>query len=416
MTTRSTIGYLLAGCILFTLPFVKAKLHSHEVFAQTSSPTTPGVPHDRSQYVGDAACADCHQKESQSYARTAHHLTSQLATTETVLGSFAQGRNLITISQSSTVSQDPHLYFQMESREDGLYETAVAEMGSKKLLHSEKIDIVTGSGVRGQSYLFWSGNQLFELPVSYWTQGRQWINSPGYQDGTANFARRADPRCMECHASFIHALSNDPQMNLYDRDSLVLGISCEVCHGPGKSHTAREKSQTTHIQPEALTILNPANLDRDTQVDQCALCHNGTARTELNGAFSFIPGQSLDRYFAPPPPDPAAQPDVHGNQVGLLKKSRCFLSSPSMSCSTCHDVHSPERAVAEYSSRCLTCHQWRSCGEAKRIGARIVHDCIDCHMPLQQTASIVSVTAGKVLRTSLRTHWIKVYPRADPPQ
>jgi hypothetical protein len=352
----------------------------------------------------------------QSYDHTAHHLTSQLATKETVFGSFANSRNLITISNAAEDNSDPHLYFEMESRPDGLYETAVAEMGSKKLRHSEKMDLVIGSGVRGQTYLFWRDAQLFELPVSYWTQGHQWINSPGYKDGTANFARRADPRCMECHASYIHALSNDPQTNLYDRGSLIRGISCEVCHGSGKSHVAREESPTTHTQPADPTILNPANLDRDTQVDQCALCHNGTARTEFDGAFSFIPGQPLDRYFAPPPPDLSDQPDVHGNQVGLLKKSRCFLSSPSMSCSTCHEVHAPERAAADYSSRCLTCHQWQSCGEAKRIGARIVHDCIDCHMPLQQTTSIVSVTAGKVLRTSIRTHWIKVYPHAEPGQ
>jgi hypothetical protein len=37
-------------------------------------------------------------------------------------------------------------------------------------------------------------------------------------------------------------------------------------------------------------------------------------------------------------------------------------------------------------------------------------------MPLQQTNAIVSETAGRLLRTSMRTHWIKVYPESIPVQ
>ena len=413
---HAKIASLLAGCIFVTLVFLIAEWHSPHVFAQSSDTGAAANGQERSQYVGDAACVQCHAKESQSYLHTAHHLTSQLATSETVLGSFAKDRNVLTISDHPAGSDDPHLYFTMESRDDGLYETATAEVESKKLSHTEKMDIVIGSGKRGQTYLFWLGNQLFELPVSYWTQGHQWINSPGYKDGTANFQRRADARCIECHATFIQALSSDPQTNLYDRSSFVPGISCEVCHGPGRSHVAQEQSADPRHLPATQAILNPAKLDRDRQVDQCALCHNGTARAELVGAFMYIPGKPLDQYFAPPPANASDHPDVHGNQVGLLEKSRCFLSSPAMSCSTCHNVHAPERTAADYSPRCLACHRWQSCGEAKRIGASIVRDCVDCHMPLQQTNAIVSETAGRLLRTSMRTHWIKVYPESIPVQ
>ncbi len=410
MVLRNSFGNLLGGLLFAALILISAERHPHRAFAQQASANDPPPAQNRSHYVGDAACLRCHEQQAQTYLHTAHHLTSQPAASSTILGSFATAQNLLTISTPEASSSDPRLYFQMEALNDGFYETAVAEMESKKLTHSARIDIVMGSGIRGQTYLYWLNNQLFELPVSYWTEGHQWINSPGYKDGTANFARRADPRCIECHASYIRALSADPQTNLYDRSSLVLGISCEVCHGPGKSHVVEHASQAAHSQPASPTILNPAKLSRDRQIDQCALCHNGTDRVELGGAFSYVPGQPLDQYFAPAPLDPSAQPDVHGNQVGLLQKSRCFLASPSMSCSTCHDVHAPERAAAAYSSRCLSCHRWQSCGEAKKIGASIVRNCVDCHMPLQQTHAIVSVTAGRILRTSIRTHWIKVYP------
>jgi hypothetical protein len=298
----------------------------------------------------------------------------------------------------------------MEQKDGRFFETAVAVLGTKRLAHSEPIDIVMGSGVRGQTYLYWSGNALFELPVSYWTRGRQWINSPGYEDGTANFERHVDPRCMECHATYIHPLSTNTQTNLYDRQSLVLGIGCETCHGPGAVHVALESGKSVKRAANGSEIVNPARLSRDRQVDGCALCHNGIARKQLAEAFTYVPGTPLETYLAPDPMEVVEAPDVHGNQVGLLKRSLCYRSSPAMSCATCHDVHAPERSPASYSSRCLACHRWQSCGASKTLGSAVKRDCIRCHMPLEPTKAIVSVTAGRVTRATIRTHWIKVYP------
>ena len=85
------------------------------------------------------------------------------------------------------------------------------------------MDVVIGSGVRGQSYLYWHGDLLYELPVSYWSDGSRWINSPGYKNGTMNFSRAVIPRCLECHATQIVARSPDPLSNQYDPTSLVTG-------------------------------------------------------------------------------------------------------------------------------------------------------------------------------------------------
>jgi hypothetical protein len=101
--------------------------------------------------------------------------------------------------------------------------------------------------------------------------------------------------------------------------SLVIGISCETCHGPGAEHIAKERE--TSARPSGWTprtILNPTKLERERQVDQCALCHNGTQSQELLPAFSYRSGEALDRYLAPDLSAMMVQPDVHGNQVGLL--------------------------------------------------------------------------------------------------
>ncbi|MGA7707494.1 MAG: multiheme c-type cytochrome, partial [Acidobacteriaceae bacterium] len=96
----------------------------------------------------------------------------------------------------------------------------------------EPIDVVIGSGEKGQTYLYWKGDRLFELPVPYWaTLG--WVNSPGYRDGYSDFDRAIIPRCLECHATYFK--SQPPPFNRFDPVGYSLGIQCEVCHGPDEN-------------------------------------------------------------------------------------------------------------------------------------------------------------------------------------
>jgi hypothetical protein len=366
----------------------------------------------RPKRIGDQACVPCHQAYSTSYLRTSHHLTSQLGSGNAILGSFSGSGSNLKILDPVPSKSLPGLSFRMEVKDGGYYETAVIGAPGHEQSHSERIDVVTGSGTRGQSYLYWLGDQLFELPVSYWADGHQWINSPGYRDKTADFSRPIYPRCLECHATFIVPRSSDSLTNHYDRASLVTGISCETCHGGGADHVTAHTAPATAPSTADTTVLNPARFTRDRQVDLCALCHSGGKRVELAPAFSYLPGQPVDSYLQPAPEDPATQPEVHGNQVGLLKRSRCYLSSPTMSCSTCHDVHAPERPAAAYSDRCLSCHGVQSCKMAQTIGPKIADNCIDCHMPRQATNAIIVKTAGNVVGTTMRTHWIRIYPEA----
>jgi hypothetical protein len=368
-------------------------------------------PDPRPGYVGDAACASCHASQSGGYEHTSHRLTSQPVTKDSVLGSFAAGSNVLKIVDPAREAALPGLYFTNEQKDGNYYQTAATGWGSDLVKRTERMDLMTGSGVRGATYLYWQNDQLFELPVSYWTDGHRWINSPGYTDGTVDFSRPVNPGCLECHASYIQPLSADPNTNRYDRASLVTGITCEYCHGPGAEHVARQKAGTAKTTGQA--ILNPAHFSRDRQVDLCALCHNGIQREALAPAFSYVPGRPLSDYFKPLPTAASDRPDVHGNQVGLLERSRCYQSSPQMSCSTCHDVHAAERSAASYSEKCLGCHEWQSCGESKKLGHSIVKNCIDCHMPVQPTNVIVSETADQVVRATMRNHWIKVYPAAS---
>jgi hypothetical protein len=399
----------------FILFSALAGLSCTQFCAALPFPQEKGRETNRIGYVGDASCVSCHRQISQTYQQTPHHLTSQLPTAHSVLGSFRDGANTLSIIDSSQSAQ-PALQFRMESRSDGFFETATTGWNPNVFRRTEPIDLVTGSGQRGQTYLYWHRNRLFELPVSYWSDGHRWINSPGYINGTADFSRPVNPACLECHATYIRALSTDPATNRYERASLVPGISCESCHGPGANHVRQETQQANKSKDASLGILNPAKFSRDRQVDLCAECHNGIQREALAPTFSYVPGRPLSEYFKQLPSPDVEHPDVHGNQVGLLQRSKCYRSSAQMSCSTCHDVHSARQSVEFYSQKCLTCHQWQNCGMSKTLGHMIVDQCVHCHMPTEETNVIVSQTAGQVVHAKMRNHWIKIYQNTRLPE
>jgi hypothetical protein len=190
--------------------------------------------------------------------------------------------------------------------------------------------MVIGSGGKGQTYLFWNEDELFQLPVGYSTVLGHWINSPGYRGETANFDRPIIPRCLECHATFFKALEPLPSGNRYDKPILFWAFPVKDATGAGGEHVAHEKSQP-HASSDSL-IVNPAKLSRDRQFEVCSQCHGGQGIRELAPAFSYIPGQPLGNYIDLGPVDPNSEIDVHGKQVVMLKKSRCFQSSSNMSC------------------------------------------------------------------------------------
>jgi hypothetical protein len=358
----------------------------------------------RADYVGTEACATCHQDIAEHYRTTRHNQTSSLPSTTAIFGSFAAGSNTLE-------TLDPYLTFRMDTREGKFQQTAISGEGPLTTEHSEAIGIVIGSGDKGQTYLYWRGDRLFQLPVSYWRE-IGWINSPGYLDGTADFDRPIPPRCLECHSTYFETLENSRLSNRFDKTNFVLNLSCERCHGPGRAHAEAMRGEAA--QPAASTnaataIVNPAKLARDRQMDTCGQCHSGLGQ-DVAPAFTFVPGEALAEFIRLPAPDAKANVDVHGNQVALLERSRCYQSSANLTCTTCHNPHEPEKAAATYSTTCLTCHQAHQCDEFARLGDKISANCVDCHMPVQTSNLITSGLNGKKVKALVRSHWIKVYP------
>ena len=389
---RSSLGVIVVvGLIIFL--FSKCLDSKKEVITDAKG----------RQYAGAEACQSCHKNIYDSFLHTAHFNTSRAATEESVKGTFNTDSSFYSYSLYNRVF--------MEKKSNLLYQVEYYK-NEKKNIH--RFDIAIGSGTRGQSYLYWDNNKLFQLPVSYFTAAGQWSNSPGFPEHNIDFNRLITTGCLECHATFSKDISSTRENGDDNSKQLMLGITCERCHGPGEKHV--EFQLQNPEEKKGKFIINPSSFTRAQQMDMCALCHSGK-REHVKPAFSFTAGDTLDNFLALAPAAPGAEYlDVHVNQFGLLKKSKCYLSSTTMSCNTCHDTHAQERGnIALFSQRCMTCHKKEAChfcAANKSMDAVTAANCVDCHMPVKPSSVLSVLLQGKETASpvAIRSHLIAVYP------
>ena len=388
-------GLLLVISSIFTGCFFLAKCNSSDKIKIDGQSQF-------SEFAGSAACSSCHKDIFEKHLQTGHFLSSAPATAELVKGSFENGRNEYHFTGLSSVK--------MEKRNDSLFQAEYV-MGNEK--QKGKIDIVVGSGKKGQSFLSWKYNSLVQLPVTYFTPDSTWSSSPGFQPHKIAFNRVVTSRCLECHGTYFQTISaKDKHPEEFDKKNIIYGVDCEKCHGPGKEHV--NFHQNNPGIKEAKYIVNTGKLSRQIQLDLCALCHKGGLNKTMP-SFSFQAGDKLTDFFAESNiPLQTGGIDVHGNQLGLLMQSKCYLTSD-MTCQSCHSAHEKEQRKPQlFSQRCMACHtegKSRLCGLTKTHGNIINNNCIDCHMPLQQSHSIAVYleAANTPTPVKLRTHYVAVY-------
>lgn len=330
----------------------------------------------QTSFVGPQACAECHRGRVDGFLQTSHAKASQAASVDTIMGSAQVPFNRLT-------TRERQLHYRMDSRSDGVYQTAVVD---GRDVHGERMDLILGSGKMGQSYLYWRDDELFQLPVSYFTASDSWMNSPGYPDGVADFKRPISSRCLECHTTWFDTASDEMTVNHYSPDGFVLGVTCERCHGPGSEHISYHQAYPD--SEEAKHIVHPGQLSAERLIDVCRQCHGGRV-APTRPSFSFRPGEALADYFQSVDGPPGV-PGVHTNdQFQRLSQSQCFQQSSEMSCVTCHNPHQFERGNdALFAIRCQQCHEVADCSLEPEIGSALGDQCTRCHMsrePLLQT-------------------------------
>jgi hypothetical protein len=354
-----------------------------------------------SKLIGSESCKGCHAKIYETHIQTAHYRDSRPAEGKYIKGSFEEGNNFFNYNQ----------FMSVELRKEGNRFVQAGMVGGTEM-QKAFFDVVIGSGRKGQTYLFWQGNYLFQLPVSYYTETNSWCNSPGFPN-VFKFNRPIPLNCMECHATYAKSNGISGDKVEYDRASIVFGIDCERCHGGGADHVAWHLEHKD--EKVGRYIVNTAKSDRQVRVDGCALCHSGF-RQAIKPPFSFQFGDTLSKFSTGNPISKKADTlDVHGNQFGLMAASQCYVKSATMDCSSCHNVHRNELNDPKlYSARCMNCHGNKEavhCSFKPAAGLVLEDNCIDCHMPVLSSNKIQLDVNGKqsLMPDRIRTHYISIY-------
>ena len=303
-------------------------------------PAGSGPDRVEARYIDTAGCAQCHSDIVNAFAQTG--MGRSFSPAPPVAGRLYHAAS--------------DRYYEIGGGKLTRYQ--IGPLGQQVNRTEKSVDYVIGSGNHAKTFVHRNPDgSLTELPVSWYSdRGGQLAMSPGYDRPDHDDFRRPVPEdCLFCH-------------NAYPRpdNPYPAGIDCQRCHGPAGDHK---------------TLVNPAKLSRERQMDVCEQCHleptslppPSVVRRSDRKPFSFKPGDKLTDYAVYFEAGIGDRFEV-AHQGYRLRKSACFLKS-GMTCTTCHDPHR-NQPVSHYIDVCKSCHT-----DAHRAS----ENCLNCHMWKRRT-------------------------------
>jgi tetratricopeptide (TPR) repeat protein len=264
---------------------------------------------------------------------------------------------------------------------------------------------VIGSGHHAQSFLWAADDQLYQLPLTWFTEQRRWDLSPGYEamvDHPGSF-REVTIDCLNCHTDPVPLRAGT--RNRFE--ALPEGpIGCSRCHGDGRAHAE------ARLNGQDAPVVVPTRLSPERAADTCAVCHFGGAVRVLRPGrqwADFLPGDVLSDVAAIFVRQQAGEGFGTTDHFSRLGMSPCAQKTPHMTCATCHPPHVTDpRGPDDRSASCRVCHGAGGRAEAHPCTGPGGKDCAGCHMDTGPSRNIPHVSAVD--------HFIRTRPAPAPPR
>jgi len=372
---------------------------------KTNSSNSPFLNHgDSAAYVGINTCKTCHPDIYQTFI-------------ETGMGkSFDNASKLKTSAlfgvKATLYDANSDFYYHSFFRDDTMKVLEFRLRGSDTIFKRlETVNYIIGSGQHTNSHMMMRNGYVTQMPMTFYTQKKQWDLPPGFEDGhNTRFGRKIGLECMSCHNSY-------PDFVLGSENkfaSLPNGIGCERCHGPGSIHV-KQKSRGELIDTSKYidySIVNPGKISPNLQFDICQRCHlQGNAVLKNGHSFyDFKPGQKLSDFMTVflPKYSNAEDEFIMASHADRLKQSACFIKSQknksqdklrpyknTMTCVTCHNPHKSVKLQKDeyFNNKCNNCHTSNEpCSADKKLLIGANNNCVSCHMPRSGSIDIPHVT------------------------
>ncbi|MBP6532004.1 MAG: tetratricopeptide repeat protein [Bacteroidia bacterium] len=385
---------------------------------------------DSTQYIGKEACRQCHSDKFETFMHTGMGMSFDTASKAKSSGRFDSHE--VIHDKFRNFSYYPHW------EDNDFYLTEFRLSGKDTLyLRKEKITYIVGSGQHTNSHMINVNGYIHQAPATFYTQSGKWDLPPGYENGFNNrFSRLIELECMSCHNAYPEMVLGSANKYL----NVPSGIDCERCHGPGKVHQDEMLAgRTIDVKNEIdYSIVNPAKLEINRQMDVCQRCHVQGNAVLMKGKsfFDFKPGMHLSEVMNIFMPVYKGDDDQHimASHAERMKLSDCFTSSlkivekynsshptkepykNAMTCVTCHNPHVSVKSTNTevFNTACRNCHipsiipskdsgnkiiSSIDCSASQKLRALKNDNCVSCHMPKNGTIDIPHVTTTD--------HWIR---------
>ena len=354
-------------------------------------------------YVGSAACRDCHPEIWEKYQ--SHPMANSFV-------KVATASPLEDYTKQTDFALAGHRRYRVEQTAEGVrhHEIMVDQLGEVIYDQSVPVSYTLGSGKRGRGYVIDRDGLMFKSSISWYSDKSEWGLSPDYlPENHPRFERRVTGGCLTCHSGLPNFVRGEA--NRFGQPPfLEEAIGCERCHGPGRNHIAARESGDIANDP----IVNPAKLEVDRREAICAQCHlHGESRILRSGRtpHDFQPGERLEDnwvIFVKSHGTGVTRSGRAASQVEHMVSSVCFKRSDGkMGCASCHDPHSIPVESGKYEffrQRCLKCHADQGCSlpMSDREVAPHFDNCTMCHMPSVPSTNILhrSIADHRILRRS----------------
>jgi hypothetical protein len=340
------------------------------VFGQELSQSAPSVALPREltpnpRYASSAACRECHAEQYASWHRTYHRTMTQVATPETVVGTFdgseidCDGLKYRVFERAGELwaeMPDPDVMMDRQTS----YERKTARGLPVEPLHWRDLPrverrVVASTGSHHyQTYWVESAKYpgtLMTLPLVFLIRDQRWIPRESaflYPPGPRRMVTVWNDHCIKCHSTGpIPApfAERDPQTRQvvgtgFRSQVGEIGIACEACHGPAQEHielqrklTLESDSVTSDAKP-ADPIVHPGHLaDHRRSAQVCGQCHGVYTRNREQAleyrdkGIDYVPGEDLfaTRHYIFPPQD---DPQFYADETQRLAAIRDYQANP----------------------------------------------------------------------------------------
>ncbi len=220
------------------------------------TPEPVQVDISNAEYVGSDSCAGCHNAQHSGWSETAHPLMVQNVE-----------KNPDAIKDYTRELMEAEL----ADWENSEFTTIGGDNEGKRLTSLDELVYVVGGE--------WKQRGLIRTEHGFnfvqFQANPEWVTADGEvvpaRLNNYGGGQQYEDRCLGCHTTgfdYEEMLANQDRRgndDYYFEDFVgELGVGCEACHGPASEHVSN---------PNKETILNPANLTAQQELDFCGTCH-----------------------------------------------------------------------------------------------------------------------------------------------